>query len=51
MKIREMERQDALWATGLCAVTVGGMLLSPAYGFLLLGAGLMLPVLIEVIRG
>lgn len=51
MRIREIERQDVLWTAGLCAVTVGGMLLAPAYGFLLLGAGLMTPVLIEVIRG
>jgi len=51
VKLSEFERQDVLWAAGLCAVTVGGMLLAPAYGFLLLGAGLMTPVLIEVIRG
>ncbi len=51
MKLPEMERQDILWAGGVLSLTVGGMLFTPAVGFLLLGAGLMTPVLLDVIRG
>lgn len=40
-----------LWTAGLLSLTIGGMLVSVQCGFLLLGAGLMIPVLIDVIRG